>query len=101
MKRNQLYCRKNDVISEMLGKTECIDVGGRWGILRNSLYWRLITYPFGQSIVDPAQSKRINCFTYIVSVLYNAVLEQHCTALYIRICSKQNKMQTLLKLLYK
>lgn len=82
-------------------KTEWLDVGGRWGILQNSLYWRLITYWVGLSIVDPAQSKRINCFTYIVSGLYNAVLEQHCTALFIRICSKQNKMQTLLKLAYK
>ena len=55
------------------GKTEWLDVGGRWRILRNSLYWRLVTYWVGQSIVDPAQSKRINCFTYIVSVLYNAI----------------------------
>lgn len=80
------------------GKSEWLDVGGRWGILQNSLYWRLITYWVEQSIVDPAESKRINCFTYIVSVLYNAVLEQHCATLYIRTCFKQNKMQTLLKL---
>lgn len=46
-------------------------------------------------------AKRINQLTYIVSVLHSVVVEQRCTTLWLRICSKQNKMQTFLKLSYK